>query len=159
MSTTTKLWIALGTLLGVTFLVLLGMGREIYHQAPPVPERVVDASGATIFTRADIDAGREVWQSFGGQQLGSIWGHGALVAPDWSADWLHREATAMLDGWARDENASSFSALEEGAQESLKARLRKDLRANTYDPSTETLTVSHDRARAIAGVAAHYESV
>jgi nitric oxide reductase subunit B len=159
MSTTAKLWTALGILLGASFLVLLGVGREIYHQAPPVPERVVDASGSTLYTRADIEEGREVWQSFGGQQLGSIWGHGALVAPDWSADWLHREATAMLDGWARGENATGFAALDEGAQESLKARLRRELRANSYDPSTHTLTVSGDRARAIASVAAHYESV
>ena len=26
------------------------------------------------------------WQSAGGMQLGSIWGHGGYVAPDWSAD-------------------------------------------------------------------------
>ena len=46
MSTTSKLWIALGTLLGITFAVLLWMGQEIYHQAPPVPDRVVDARRA-----------------------------------------------------------------------------------------------------------------
>ena len=39
--------------------------------------------------------GRQVWQSIGGQQLGSIWGHGSYVAPDWTADWLHREATGV----------------------------------------------------------------
>ena len=86
MSTTTRLWIALGSLLGVTFAVLLWMGREIYHDAPPMPDRVVAASGDVIFTRDDMEVGRTVWQSFGGQQLGSIWGHGALVAPDGSAD-------------------------------------------------------------------------
>jgi len=29
-------------------------------------------------------------------QLGSIWGHGAYQAPDWTADWLHREASGAL---------------------------------------------------------------
>ncbi len=159
MSTTSKLWIALGTLLGITFAVLLWMGQEIYHQAPPVPDRVVDARGETIFTRADIEAGRQVWQSFGGQQLGSIWGHGALIAPDWSADWLHREAVELLDIWARNDSSAAFASLDEGAQDALKARLRKELRSNTFDTATQTVTVSADRAAAIANVAAHYESV
>jgi nitric oxide reductase subunit B len=159
MSTTTRLWFALGSLLGVTFAVLLWMGREIYHDAPPMPERVVAASGDVIFTREDMEVGRTVWQSFGGQQLGSIWGHGALVAPDWSADWLHREAETLLDLWSRNDNAVTFATLDEGRQEVLKARLRKELRSNTYDATNKTLTVTNDRALAISNVAAHYESV
>jgi nitric oxide reductase subunit B len=159
MSTTTRLWIALGSLLGVTFAVLLWMGREIYHDAPPMPERFVAANGDVIFTRDDMEVGRTVWQSFGGQQLGSIWGHGALVAPDWSADWLHREAETLLDLWSRSDNAIGYAALDEGKQEALKARLRKELRSNTYDAASGTLTVSNDRALAISNVAAHYESV
>ncbi len=159
MSTTHRLWIALGSLLAVTFAVLLWMGREIYHQAPPMPDRVVAANGQVLYTRADMENGRQVWQSFGGQQLGSIWGHGALIAPDWSADWLHREATALLDLWARNDHASSFAALDEGTQESLKVRLRRALRTNTYDPASGTLSVSDDLALAISNVAAHYESV
>jgi nitric oxide reductase subunit B len=159
MSTTTRLWIALGSLLGVTFAVLLWMGREIYHDAPPMPDRVVSASGDVIFTREDMEVGRTVWQSFGGQQLGSIWGHGALIAPDWSADWLHREAETLLDVWSRADNATAYATLDEGKQEVLKARLRKELRSNTYDATNKTLTVSNDRALAISNVAAHYESV
>src|SRR5690606_19105875 len=139
MSTTRRLWIALGLLLGATFAVLLWMGREIHRSAPPLPERIVSASGQVLFTRADLEAGRQVWQSFGGQQLGSIWGHGALVAPDWSADWLHRESTTLLDLWARQEHAALFADLDEARQEGLKARLRKEMRGNTWDAGTGTI--------------------
>ena len=45
-----------------------------------------------LFTGADIRDGRNIWQSIGGQEVGTVWGHGSYVAPDWSADWLHREA-------------------------------------------------------------------
>lgn len=159
MSTTTRLWIALGCLLGVTFAVLLWMSREIYHQAPPLPERVITASGQTLYTRADIESGRQVWQSIGGQQLGSIWGHGALIAPDWSADWLHREADGLLDLWARNGHAATFTSLDEGTQAMLKARLRTELRRNSYDAADGTLTMSDDRAVVISNIAAHYESV
>ena len=148
-----------GTLLGITFAVLLWMGREIYHQAPPVPERVATPSGQVLYTRADIESGRQVWQSVGGQQLGSIWGHGALIAPDWSADWLHREADELLGVWSRRDEGAEWVALDEGHQEALKARLRKELRTNTYDAGSGTIIVSDERAIAISNVAAHYESV
>ena len=159
MSTTRRLWIALGLLLGATFAVLLWMGREIHRSAPPLPEQIVAQSGQVLFTRADLEAGRQVWQSFGGQQLGSIWGHGALVAPDWSADWLHRESTALLDLWARHQHAALYADLDEAQQDALKARLRKELRTNTWDEGTRTITLSDDRALAVSNVAAHYTSL
>ena len=81
-----------------------------------MPDRVVTASGETVYTRDDIQAGREVWQSLGGMQLGSVWGHGGYVAPDWGADWLHREATTLLDIWARAQGARDYAALDFEAQ-------------------------------------------
>ena len=86
------LWTGLFVVIAASFAVLGYFGREIYRQAPPVPERVVTSDGRVLFTGQDIRNGQNVWQSLGGQQVGSIWGHGAYVAPDWSADWLHREA-------------------------------------------------------------------
>jgi nitric oxide reductase subunit B len=90
MSTIRKLWLALAALLVVSFSVLLWAGTEIFRAAPPMPEQVVGTDGEVLYTRADIEQGRQVWQSIGGMQLGSIWGHGSYVAPDWAADWLHR---------------------------------------------------------------------
>ncbi len=159
MSETKRLWIGLGVLLSVTFAVLLWMGGEVYRSAPPMPERVVSASGQVLYTRDDIETGRQVWQSIGGQQLGTIWGHGALIAPDWSADWLHRETTALLDIWAQREHQVEFAMLPNADQEVLKLRVRDALRPNTYDPATQTITVSEDRAQAIRVVSAHYQSL
>ena len=159
MSTSRRLWIALAALLATTFTVLLWMGGEIHRSAPPMPERVVTAAGNTLFTREDIEQGRIVWQSIGGQQLGSIWGHGALVAPDWSADWLHREASGLLDLWARRDHEAAFEQLSAEKQGALKERLHAELRANTYDAANGSLTVSADRAVAISNVAGHYVSL
>jgi nitric oxide reductase large subunit len=79
MTSTKKLWTVLGALLIVSFAVLLWTGEQIYQNAPPLPERVVAANGSTIFSRGDIEKGRQVWQSIGGMELGSIWGIGALA--------------------------------------------------------------------------------
>ncbi|MBU6437162.1 MAG: nitric-oxide reductase large subunit, partial [Betaproteobacteria bacterium] len=154
-----KLWAGLAALLAVTFAVLLWMGGQIHLQAPPMPDAVVTESGQTLYTRADIETGRIVWQSAGGQELGSIWGHGALVAPDWSADWLHREVQARLDLRAQRTEGKPYAQLGIGEQARLRAELQPDLRRNTYDAGSGRLIVSDERASAIAAVAAHYDRV
>ena len=101
MASTKRLWLTLTLVMITSFGALGFLGREIHMKAPPVPARVVSEDGTVLFTGTDVDTGRQAWQSAGGMQLGSIWGHGAYLAPDWSADWLHRECTTLLDRWAR----------------------------------------------------------
>ena len=147
-------------MLTASFSVLLWSGQQIYQQAPPMPEQVRSEDGSLIYTRQDIELGRQVWQSMGGMQLGSIWGHGSYVAPDWSADWLHRELVTMLDNWAQEDFAvASFEALTIEQQAALQSRLQSRVRRNSYDPDTAVITVDTDRAQAIAEVSAHYESL
>ncbi|HSI56808.1 MAG TPA: nitric-oxide reductase large subunit [Ideonella sp.] len=159
MSTTGKLWLGLCSLLVVGFGVLLWMGTEIHRQAPPMPQAVVTERGDVVYTRADIELGRQVWQSIGGQQLGSIWGHGALVAPDWSADWLHRETLAWFDLRARAKDGVAYAELGPGEQARVQAELRPLIRRNTFDAASDRIVIPAERAQAIAQVAAHYASL
>ncbi|MCP3987408.1 MAG: nitric-oxide reductase large subunit [bacterium] len=154
-----KLWTTLALVLIGTFSILGFFGREVYRQAPPLPERVVTETGRLLMTRDDILHGQQVWQSVGGQQIGSIWGHGAYQAPDWSADWLHREATGLLEIWSEGEHGTPYADLPPERQAVLRARLQTEMRANRYDPETRTLTVSEARAEAIARTARHYAGV
>ena len=91
---------AFALVLGVSFVVLLGVGVRIYQEAPPIPREIVTPDGQLVISGADIEAGQNVWQSMGGMEMGSIWGHGSYVAPDWTADSLHRELVAILNDWA-----------------------------------------------------------
>lgn len=159
MSTTRRLWIGLATLLIASFGIMLWLGADLHQTAPPVPRQVVTQSGQVVYTEDDIKKGRQVWQRMGGMQLGSIWGHGALIAPDWSADWLHREAEALLEMTAQAEGLGSYAGLDVGQQARLQALIKPQMRSNTYDPVTGTITVSDMRAAAIKTVSAHYESV
>ena len=159
MDTTRRLWLSLAALLIASFGVLLWMGRDMHQQSPPMPTRVVTESGRVVYTRADMEEGRQVWQSIGGQQLGSIWGHGALVAPDWSADWLHRESLAMLELNARRTFGNAYERLPPRDQGTLQADLKAQLRTNTYDASRDEIVISDRRAQALAQVSAHYDSL
>ncbi|HEY0939723.1 MAG TPA: nitric-oxide reductase large subunit [Steroidobacter sp.] len=159
MNASRRLWAGLGVLLLLSFAVLLWVGGEIHRVMPPIPSAVVTENGTTVYTRADIQKGRQVWQSMGGHQLGSIWGHGSYVAPDWTADWLHREAVAWREIDVRRETSRPYSELSEDAQAAFDARLRPRIRKNTYDPASETVKIPEDRALAMAQVAAHYDSL
>ncbi len=97
-----KYWWAFAVVTFCSFLVLGWQGVEIYHNAPPIPKEVVTLDGQRVVSGEDISAGQNVWQSIGGMELGSFWGHGSYVAPDWTADWLHRELGFILDAWAVD---------------------------------------------------------
>ena len=125
-----RLWWLLISVLGVTFCLLGWFGREVYRQAPPIPQQVQSADGTRLFTAEDILDGQTAWQSVGGMQLGSIWGHGAYQAPDWTADWLHRELTAWLDLAAQQEYAKPYAEVDEDHQALLRQRLKREYRGN-----------------------------
>jgi nitric oxide reductase subunit B len=150
-----RLWIILCVVVVASFSVLGYFGHRAISNAPPIPREVVTQDGRVLFGGETISDGQNVWQSIGGQQVGSVFGHGAYVAPDWTADWLHREAVYTLDAWARAEGGKDFESLNVERQASLRARLEREMRANTYDPATERLTVSAVRAEAIESLTAH----
>jgi nitric oxide reductase subunit B len=154
-----KHWIALAIIVVGSFVVLGREGVRLHRELPPIPGHVVDESGAVLFDGAAITRGQNVWQSLGGQEVGSIWGHGAYVAPDWTADWLHREATFILDEWAHAAGAASFAALAPETQGALQARLTSLVRTNRYDRTTDTLILPAVRVRALEAVARHYADV
>jgi nitric oxide reductase subunit B len=159
MDTIRKRWIILGLVLFGTFMILGLFGREVYRQAPPIPDKVVTTDGKLLMTEDDILTGQQVWQRIGGMQIGTIWGHGAYQAPDWSADWLHREATALLGIYAQKEYGKPFASLDHEKQAGLKERLKLEMRTNSYDPTTKTVTVSNERAAAMAATAEHYKAL
>jgi nitric oxide reductase subunit B len=151
-----RLAIGLIVVLAVSFAVLGFVGSRIYQLAPPIPDRVVSTDGAVIFDAGEVSAGQDVWRSFGGMELGSVWGHGAYVAPDWTADWLHRELVSMLDTWSRAEHGMQYATLPGELQASLRERLTRLYRTNTYNTQSHTITVSPERARAIADNVTYY---
>lgn len=151
-----RLWVGLGTVVILSFAVLGYYGFEIYRQMPPVPAQVVTDDGRVLFTGDDIRDGQNVWQSMGGQQVGSIWGHGAYTAPDWTADWVHREAVFLLGHWSQEEHQRPFEQLDEEQQAVLKTRLQREVRSNTYDAEQDTITISSLRAEAVRELSSYY---
>jgi len=133
-----RLWFGFAAVLILSFGVLGFVGSRIYQQAPPVPDRVVTSDGRVVFDSGSVERGQDVWRGLGGMELGSIWGHGAYVAPDWTADWLHRELVFM---------------------QPLVGDLQAEYRRNTYDAQARTITVSPERALAIEANISYYTNL
>jgi nitric oxide reductase subunit B len=135
-----KLWIALGIVMLASFAVLGSVGYKAIRSGPPIPSKVVTADGQLLFSGETIRDGQNVWQSTGGQEIGTIWGHGAYVAPDWSADYLHRQSEIILNDWAREQGAANYAALPAESRAALQGRLTELTRHNTYDPAKGTIS-------------------
>lgn len=154
-----KLWWSFILVVIISFGVLLYYGYEIYQVAPPIPEKVVDENGNQIFSGEDIKDGQNVWQSIGGQEVGSIWGHGAYVAPDWTADYLHREALYILNIYSNNQYSKPYDDLEEEQQALLSTRLKNKIRKNTFDPATNTITIDAERLAAYKELSNYYKGL
>ncbi len=151
-----RLWAMFGVMLVVMFTVLLVVGGRIFQMAPPVPEQGVVVAGnpsSVLFSHDDIHRGRDVWRRLGGMELGSVWGHGSYLAPDWTADVLHRESVAMLEA------RGDFANLPEPERAARLAAHAALIRVNTHDPETGRIVVSPERAEAIKTLIAYYTAL
>ncbi|WP_272150370.1 nitric-oxide reductase large subunit [Tenacibaculum aiptasiae] len=155
-----KIWTIFILVVASSFAALIWVGTEIYQKQPPIPKKVVvKNTNSIIYTKADIQIGQNVWESIGGMEVGSIWGHGSYVAPDWSADWIHREAEFLLNYWAKKDYNNDFEKLDVEKQGALKARLVKEIKTNTYNKETESISISEDRLLAIKNNITYYSSI
>ncbi len=126
------------------FFVLGLLAYRTYQAKPPVPQRTVDEAGRVLYTAADVSKGQQVFLHNGLMEFGSVFGHGAYLGPDFTADYLRR-ATILVE-----------RAYGGPASDSAARRTVEDFRANRYDERTGTLTLSAARAAAFDTLVRHY---
>ncbi len=154
-----KLWLIFIAIFVFSFSILGWVGTEIFRQAPPIPREVVTTDGQVLIPAEDISNGQNVWQAMGGMEIGSIWGHGSYVAPDWTADYLHREIIFILNDWSQREFGSRYENLPSEQQAVLRQRLQDKVRKNNYDEATGRLTIEPIRAQAFEDNLKHYSEI
>ena len=155
-----KIWIAFISVVVLSFIVLIWVGTQVYQEQPPIPDLVlVKETGETVYTKEDIQIGQNVWESIGGMEVGSIWGHGSYVAPDWTADWIHREAVFILEYWSKADFNMAYDSLDVENKAAIKARLIKDIKTNTFTNKDNTIKISKVRFAAIRANVNHYTTI
>jgi nitric oxide reductase subunit B len=137
------LWVQAALLVMLFGFFVLGLlAYRTYTDEPPIPDRAVAADGRTVWTADDVRDGQNLFLRNGLMEYGSIFGHGAYLGPDFTADYLHRSAVAVRDR-LKGSNA---------AQQTI-----EDFQANRYDSETKTLTLTPEQAQAFAVVERHYQ--
>jgi nitric oxide reductase subunit B len=140
-----KGWIQAVIVVGLFGFFLLGiLAYRTYTDEPPIPRKVVGEGGELLFTSADVIAGQELFLKNGLMEYGSIFGHGAYLGPDYTADYLHR--------------AALIAAAQYGGSSSDSARQRTvaDFKTNRYDTISATLTFSAAQTAAFHALVRHY---
>jgi|UniRef100_A0A7V6A4S5 nitric oxide reductase subunit B len=134
--------VAVLSVLLVGFSILIYIAFKAYDDAPPIPERVVDTAGRTVFTGADILAGQQVFLKYGLMENGTIWGHGAYLGPDFSAEYLHTLALETHADQAQRLYGRNPAELQQGEGDAVRNAAQHLLKGNRYEPRTRTLTLS-----------------
>ena len=134
--------VLLVTLFG--FFVLGFLAYNTYTGEPPIPGKVVNPDGQVLFTRADIMAGQGTFLQNGLMEYGSIFGHGAYLGPDFTADYLHRAALMAID---------FYNGL---GSDQARAVTIADFKTNRYDSASDTLTFTAAQVNAFNGLQSYY---
>ncbi len=145
-----QLLVSKGWVQGVLLVVLFGffvlglLAYRTYLAKPPTPQRVVDPQGTLLYTGADIHKGQQVFLHNGLMEYGSVFGHGAYLGPDYTADYLRRASILVTQAYG---GAGSDRAA---------ARTIADFRTNRYDKRSGTLTLTAPQAAAYRRLVGYY---
>jgi len=140
-------WVQAAVLVLMSGFFILGvLTYYTYNDEPPIPEIVKSTNGSTLFTRADIMAGQQIFLGNGLMEYGSIFGHGAYLGPDFTADYLHRAAISSIDFYGGTNS------------DTARSRTIEDFKTNRYDSATGTLVYTDAQAHAFNKCRAYYAS-
>ena len=123
----------------VGFSILIWLATKSYQDAPPIPERVLSPSGEAVFTAQDVRKGQQVFLKFGLMENGTIWGHGAYLGPDFSAEYLHTLADDAQNLLARQLYHREMIQLTPEERQAVYSEVQHLLKTNRYDPRTNSL--------------------
>lgn len=124
------------------FTILIFMAVRSSKDAPPIPDKCVSTTGDTVFTKDDVLGGQQVFLKYALMENGTIWGHGAYLGPDFSAEYLHTLALDAQEWLAGSRYQRAWRDLPSADQDAVKAEVVQLLEQNRFDARTATLTLS-----------------
>ncbi|MEO7010017.1 MAG: hypothetical protein ABI156_12790, partial [Caldimonas sp.] len=139
---------SIGIVMVIGFGVLIAITVLAYRNAPPIPAKVVDTQGNTLFTEEDVGNGQAVFLKYGLMDNGSIWGHGAYLGPDYSAEALHRMGVDSAEVLAQQQFGKPVAQLDASQRAAVQAEVAVALKTNRYDPATGALTLTPAQTQA-----------
>jgi len=141
----------------IAMVVLLGGGYLALDKVPPYPGKVVGPDGKVLFQKADILKGQDVYQKYGLMDHGSVWGHGSQRGMEFSAVTVHLLGVAVTNSIAFKDFGKPFDQLDDVQKVVATAKAAKEIKANRYDPATDTLTLTEGQVAGLDSVQKFWE--
>lgn len=146
--------VALVMVVGFAALILLSV--KAYENAPPIPANSVAPGGEVVYTAADVSSGQAVFLKYGLMNNGTIWGHGGMLGPDFSAQTLHNLALFFAERIARERFNTAYASLGSHQKGTVDGEVAAAFKANRYDPASGTLTLLPDGKAAFDSQVAYW---
>ncbi|MEO8717527.1 MAG: hypothetical protein ABI423_04835 [Burkholderiales bacterium] len=125
----------------VGFASLILMSVKAYHNAPPIPAKAITSGAEIVYTADEVSSGQAVFLKYGLMNNGTIWGHGGMLGPDFSAQTLHNLALFDAERTARERFGSAYDELDSRQRGTVDGEVAAKFKANRYDPASGTLTL------------------
>ncbi len=123
----------------IGFSILGFVTNLAYDNAPPIPDKVVSKDHKVLFTKEDILGGQTVFFKYNLMEHGTLWGHGAYLGPDYTAEYLHQEGLAIGDLLAEKRFQKSFIQLTPAEELEISEKIPPLLKENRFDLATNSL--------------------
>ncbi len=138
----------------VSMVVLLIAGFLAMDKVPPYPEKVVDLNGNLITTRGKILKGQNIYQKYGLMDFGSVWGHGTVKGPDFSALTLK-----IIYDKIKEYYSNEFSGNLDAYKTVIDEKVKNDIKTNRYDPKSKTLILTDAQVYALNYLRQYYNNL
>lgn len=147
---------AVAVVMVVGFAALILLSVKAYDNAPPIPAKAVASGGQVVYTADEVSAGQAVFLKYGLMNNGTIWGHGGMLGPDYSAQTLHNLALFDAERIARARFNAAYASLDSSQKGTVDGEVAATFKANRYDPASDTLTLMPDGKAAFLSEVAYW---
>jgi nitric oxide reductase subunit B len=142
-----RVWMQIAILTFIIGFAVLGiLAGYIYTAKPPMPKSVTNEHGEVLFTADEVMIGQHLFQKYGLMQFGTLFGHGAYLGPDFTAEYLHRAALAATDYYQAQGDVLPVA----------QARVKEEFKHNAYDPANDSLQYTAGQSHAFDLVSQYF---
>ncbi len=150
-------WIPLSVIFVISLGGLTVIGIHTYMDAPPIPDFVAP-DGKTVYSKADVLKGQEVFHKYALMEYGSMFGDGALRGPDFTAEALH-EVTLSANEFYNSRLSATAGINEALLQQGIGEQVKKEIKENTYNAASNTVTLTEGLAFGAIKLTSYYTAV
>jgi nitric oxide reductase subunit B len=143
----------------LSMLILLIGGYLSIDKVPPYPEKVLSQNGELITDYQRIINGQNIYQKYGLMDHGSIWGHGTLRGPDFSAQVIRLTIDHMREYLSEKEFAKSYKQLTDKERAIINSNVLNEIKTNRYNTETKELYLTDAQKYALFKIRDYYNDL